>query len=288
MDRLCSTCSRNKPRSSYRPNEWHKGPGLSQCTSCLHGHASDNSSSRNSSSGRYNESNSVFVSESALEKPFAQGAFRLVAKGIYISGPRQGEYCVIKWFKSGVVFSDTYFTLDIKAVNKALEIVDKFNKLNLIDKVIKVNIPEVWHFTDDSPAERAGQRYLCEPFIQNYQKFNSNTGWNDSSIPWGKVMQALSHFSYHISGGKYVLCDLQGGIYRRGAVLSDPAILSRNRDYGVTDLGPDGISSFFRQHTCNDYCRSGWIKPGHPTRRFNPVRGTTMIRHAVPARNSRP
>lgn len=170
----------------------------------------------------------------------------------------------------------------------ALEVVEQFNQLNVINKVIKVNVPTVWTFTDSNPARWAGQRALCEPFIQNYQKFNSNTGWNDSSIPWGEAMQTLSHFSYHISGGHYVLCDLQGGIYQHEAVLSDPVILSGTRDFGVTDLGLEGINSFFSEHICGSYCRSSWIKPDSPTRRFNPVRGTTMVRHTVPTRHSRP
>jgi hypothetical protein len=35
-------------------------------------------------------------------------------------------------------------------------------------------------------------------------------------------MQALSHFSYHKTGGQLVLCDLQGGMMSRGrgAVLT--------------------------------------------------------------------
>ena len=137
-------------------------------------------------------------------------------------------------------------------------------------------------------TKRSGQKVLSEPFIQNYQKFNSNSGWSDDSIAWGEVMQALSHFSYHVSRGYYVLCDLQGGIYQREAVLSDPVILSRDRKYGVTDLGPKGISSFFSHHDCNRFCRSSWIKPANPIPHFRPLPGTTMIRRSVPKRLSRP
>ncbi|KAK5991731.1 Alpha-protein kinase 1 [Cladobotryum mycophilum] len=288
MDRACAACGRSLPQSSYTPNQYRKGPGVSRCTSYVHGHTSDASLGQHSSSGRYNNSRSASIPHAALNDPFAQGTFRWVAKGNYTSGPRQGQACVAKWFKSGAVFSDTYFTLDIKAVDKSLEIVDKFNESNIIDKAIKVNIPGVWYFMDDSSEEWSGQRFLCEPFIQNYQKFNSNSGWNDSSIAWGEAMQALSHFSYHITGGNHVLCDLQGGIYQREAVLSDPVILSRNRDYGVTDLGSDGINSFFSQHSCNAYCRPDWTKPAKTFLHFNPVRGTTMIKHSVPTRPSRP
>jgi hypothetical protein len=288
MHRTCAACDRNLPQSSYTANQYAKAPGVSRCASCVHGHHSDTTSTRQSGSGRYNQANKASIPNSALENPFAQGAFRWVAKGSYTSGRRQDEACVVKWFKTGAVFSEDFFTLDIKAVDKALEIVNRFNQLNTVNKLVKINIPEVWSFTDEFDEERAGQRILCEPFIQNYEKFNSNTGWNDDSRAWGEVMQALSHFSYHITGGNYVLCDLQGGIYRDEVVLSDPVILSRNREYGVTDLGPDGISSFFSQHDCNNFCRQNWTQPANPMQHFHPVPGTTMIRRTVLTHNSRP
>ncbi|POR33713.1 Uncharacterized protein TPAR_06097 [Tolypocladium paradoxum] len=244
MSRPCAACGRNLPQSSYTANQYSKGSGVSRCVSCVHGHHSDTPSARQSDSGRYNQAGSASIPHSALEDPFAQGAFRWVAEGTYISGSRQGQACVVKWFKTGAVFSDDYFTLDIKAVDKALEIVNRFNHLSIVNKVVKINVPEVWRFIDDALDERSGQKILCEPFIENYQKFNSNTGWNDDSMAWGEAMQALSHFSYHVSGGNYVLCDLQGGIYQHELVLSDPVILSRNREYGVTDLGPDGVVPF--------------------------------------------
>ena len=82
---------------------------------------------------------------------------------------------------------------------------------------------------------------MVEPFITNWQKFNSNTGWASSGTDWTEIMQALSHYSYHVSGGQYLLCDLQGGLFRDGAILSDPVIMSRYGQYGPTDMGPEGI-----------------------------------------------
>ncbi|KAI1635066.1 kinase-like protein [Biscogniauxia mediterranea] len=285
--RECVSCGRSLPRSSYTANQYSKGPGVSRCAGCVHGHHADVPSAREFDSGRYNISHACTIPNHALDNPFAEGAFRWVAKGSYTEGPRAGQACVVKWFKTGAVFEADYFTLDIKAVDKALEIVNRFNELNIVDKAVKVNVPAVWTFSEGSP-EWVGQRALCEPFIQNYQKFNSNTGWNDDSRAWGEVMQALSHFSYHVSGGQFVLCDLQGGVYRSEVVLSDPVILSRGRDYGVTDLGPQGISSFFSQHACNGFCRPHWTQPANPQRFYRPVAGTTMIRREVPVRHSRP
>lgn len=211
-----------------------------------------------------------------------------MAKGQYTSGPRNGEACVAKWFKTGAVFSDDYFTLDIKAVDKALEIVNRFNEFNIVNKVVKINVATVWTFMPEAGPVWANQKALCEPFIENYEKFNRNSGWVNESQTWGEVMQALSQFSYHITGGNFVLCDLQGGIYQDEIVLSDPVILSRTREYGVTDLGPEGISSFFSQHSCNGFCRPNWTKPFNPTVVFRPVPGTTMIRRDVPTATSRP
>lgn len=104
-------------------------------------------------------------------------------------------------------------------------------------------------------------------------------------------MQALSHFSYHMTGGNYVLCDLQGGIYRRHVVLTDPVLLSRRRVFGVTDLGPSGITSFFKRHQCNGFCRREWLRPaeGGGAARHAAVAGTTMMpRRQLESRSSRP
>ncbi|KAI1777839.1 kinase-like protein [Hypoxylon cercidicola] len=285
--RVCASCGYDLPRSSYTTNQFSYGSGVSRCASCVHGHYADVPLAGEFDSGRYNISNEAHVPNEALDNPFSEGTFRWVAKGHYTSGFRRGEACVVKWFKAGAVFEADYFTFDIKAVDKALEIVNRFNELNIVSKTVKINVPAVWAFNQWA-GKWAGQRMLCEPFIQNYQKFNSNSGWVDESRTWGEVMQALSHFSYHVSGGQFVLCDLQGGVYQHKVVLSDPVILSRNRDYGVTDLGPDGISSFFSQHYCNNYCRSHWTQPMNPVRIFRPVAGTTMMRHMVPTRHSRP
>ena len=102
-------------------------------------------------------------------------------------------------------------------------------------------------------------------------------GWTDASSPWPQVMQALSHFSYHITAGQYVLCDLQGGVYESTVILTDPVILSKTKEFGVTDLGPEGISSFFTTHICTRFCRKYWILPDNCKRHFKPEPGTIMI-----------
>lgn len=179
-----------------------------------------------------------------------------------------------------------FFDTDIGACQEAVRLVTEWNAEQLVKRLIKINLPEVWTFVQDG-SEWAGRKVLQEPFIENYQKFNSNTGWKDDSIPWARVMQALSHFTYHVSNGQRLLCDLQGGVYQDGVVLTDPVVLSVNREYGPTDLGPDGIANFFAHHQCNEFCRSEWRKP-HCTRHYYRLTaGTTMEQHVLPTQHSR-
>ena len=118
-------------------------------------------------------------------------------------------------------------------------------------QTIYLNHPGVWEY--DESSQYKGQKLLVEPFIENFQKFNSNSGVaiGAEGANWSSLMQALSHYSYHTSGGRYLLCDLQGGIIKSdcilngNAVLTDPVILSRDREFGITDLGAGGISTFF-------------------------------------------
>ena len=215
---------------------------------------------------------------------FAEGAFRLVYKGKYTEGRRKGQPCVCKVFKTGAVMEDAYFAADIKAVEKALHLVDQWNSQKFINRTIKVNRAQIWSFYE---GRHKGQKNLVEPFIQNWEKFNSNSGWvNSDGESWSLVMQALSHYSYHVSSGQFVLCDLQGGIYSDGAIITDPVIISRSAGtYGPTDLGPDGILNFFGHHVCNKFCHSTWTKPRDTRRMYAPKASTSMV---VTTQHSRP
>lgn len=89
-------------------------------------------------------------------------------------------------------------------------------------------------------------------------KFNSNSGYTNGA----DFLQALSHFSYHHTNGKHLLCDLQGGHYQDCYILTDPVIMSTNnsKEFGAGDLGKEGIDNFFAHHKCNCLCQH-WQKP---------------------------
>jgi hypothetical protein len=94
--------------------------------------------------------------------------------------------CVCKWFKTGAVYEETFFEKDLKAVKKAQEFIDAFNSLGITASRISLNHPRVWVF-ERSAGRYAGQNTLTEPFINNYRKFNSNTGHVGGHDGWSEV-----------------------------------------------------------------------------------------------------
>lgn len=142
---------------------------------------------------------------------FAEGTFKIVQRGVYTRGARAGQRCVSKEFKTGSVYEDYYFEEELSIIARAQRIIDSWHDADIIDRRILLNTPEIWENME------SGCKNLVEPMIENFEKFNSNTGWADiTGGLWSDAMQALSHFSYHHSGGQFVLCDLQGGVYRNG------------------------------------------------------------------------
>ncbi|KAI0200270.1 kinase-like domain-containing protein [Astrocystis sublimbata] len=186
---------------------------------------------------RDNKSSTAIISRRMV---FAEGTFKIVYAGTYTNGPRKGQKCIAKEFKTG--------------------------------SHVLLNMSQIWVNTNTS------EKSLVEPMIENFEKFNSNSGWADiTGGMWSEAMQALSHYSYDNSGGQLLLCDIQGGSYSNGYILSDPVIMSQRRTYGPTDLGRDGIRSFFLRHTCNRFCKQHWTKPARQGRASIPMtRGTTM------------
>ncbi|CAJ1414367.1 unnamed protein product [Effrenium voratum] len=200
-----------------------------------------------------------------------EGGFRKVFKGVYTVGPRAGQANVSKVFKDGTeAFEDSFFAHDVALCEKAIEIADAFNKVKKFKPMVQVCKASIWH------QMKSKQRLLCEPFLSNFQSFNSNTGWQAEG-EWPKALQSLSHLSYHHSNGDLVLCDLQGAIEDDCVVLTDPVINSRDKRHGPTDLGQQGIDNFFHHHTCSKWCDAGWSKPRATMKHFVPQAGTRMI-----------
>jgi len=207
------------------------------------------------------------------QSPSWHGAHKHVARGTYTEGARSGDECVVKWFKTGAVYSDANFDDDLRACAEARRIAANFNQVKRLRLPVYINEAQVWHRTASDHYGRI-EKLLIEPMIKGiYQKFNSNTGFQASGHD---QMAALSHFSYHLTRRKALLCDLQGGCQHDCYVLTDPVIMSPSKQYGATDLGQDGIDNFFYYHRCSSYCDSAWSCS--PTARplFQVCEGTSM------------
>ncbi|KAH9219853.1 kinase-like domain-containing protein [Leptodontidium sp. 2 PMI_412] len=232
------------------------------------------------SNSRTNNSTRASINKDAI---FASGTFKNVWTGIYTAGDRSGQRCVAKEFKTGSVYEAGYFEEEMNIIRGTQRIVDDFDSAGVLGtgRRILLNTPEIWTY------EMSQQKLLLEPMIENFEKFNSNTGWASvTGSEWSDAMQALSHFSYHNSNRQLLLCDLQGGVYQDGYVLSDPVIMSQTQEYGPTDLGPGGINSFFQRHQCGRFCAREWMRPAVLGRAVFPMRqGTSMVAH-LPTRHT--
>ena len=77
---------------------------------------------------------------------------------------------------------------------------------------------------------------------------------------------AFSHFTYDVTGGYLLVCDLQGIVTTNGKgepilLLTDPAIhCPKHIRFGKTNLGLTGINRFFKKHICNKYCSALGLK----------------------------
>lgn len=206
-------------------------------------------------------------------RTFATGTYKNVYRGFYADGgEHDGEACVLKVFKTGDVFEDRYYAVDVSATERARVIVSAFNAGRHCNKKIYMNEASVWHDTIPQPDGRRKMQ-LVEPMIEGeFMKFNSNSGHSNGD----QVMAALSHFSYHHTAGQHLLCDLQGGRYADCYVLTDPVIMSLDRNYGPTDLGERGISNFFARHRCSELCSPQWRKFLVPEATIPVREGSTM------------
>jgi hypothetical protein len=92
-----------------------------------------------------------------------------------------------------------------------------------------------------------------------------------------ETLTAFSHYTWHVSGGHMLVCDLQGEVdVKLGrVVLTDPAIHCvsvedgpRAREVGITNLGAGGIQAFFSTHVCSDVCRNLCLDGSQPTISF--------------------
>eukprot|EP01032_Pedospumella_encystans_P014897 gene14897-17091_t len=104
--------------------------------------------------------------------------------------------------------------------------------------------------------------FIEETYIPGaWERFNNNTGYC-APFPTAlgthhEAVQAFSHWTHHVSGGRLMITDCQGcfDAARNAFVLTDPAVHCVSLlAYGGTNMGAKGFERFFKTHRCNDIC----------------------------------
>jgi hypothetical protein len=205
----------------------------------------------------------------------AQGEFRACYLG---KDTVTGQPVVLKKFIKHTPMEENNWTADIQASREAQRFAKLFNAEIKSSKQITFIVPIVYECSPNICTPfRKGEKVLVEPFLGKdaYEKFNSNSGWENKNC--GSTMAAFSHFTYHSSGGKMLVCDLQGVKADDGYILTDPVICSVQQAFGITDCGEEGIRSFFANHDCTELCKSTWRKHGSPKQYKKVIKGTTFL-----------
>uniref|UniRef100_A0A7S1N3Q9 Alpha-type protein kinase domain-containing protein n=1 Tax=Eutreptiella gymnastica TaxID=73025 RepID=A0A7S1N3Q9_9EUGL len=177
--------------------------------------------------------------------PFARG------------GCREAFYCKFKDMRTGQwgprmvakrYLRDEAFLEDYICSHMAYECGCAFNQLKPY-KPVDYLIPNQILVLD-------GTNYGIERFLEGeWEKHNNIFGM----VLTGRLTpNAFSHFSYLISGCRYIILDVQGV----GDTFTDPAVVSIDQArFGYTDTGIKGIRDFFKRHICNDVCRQLQLPP---------------------------
>ncbi|BFZ19163.1 hypothetical protein BsWGS_22202 [Bradybaena similaris] len=214
------------------------------------------------------------------EKSFSRGA-RLKAYGGQINGkgPRSGDRCVVKVFARGPG-TQKAGELEVEKGQKARALAREFNTW-LPKRGTRVKISYLfWAQVDDVSLVKqiffSGRRRLSTNDIvlveddlrwcdedkpgrkRELEVYMDNLGKKYTCI--AKDLETFTHFTFHDSGGQLVVCDLEGVQDQAGFYLKTPVIHSREKRYGKSDLGLQGIIEVFNNHVCNELCKD-LIKP---------------------------
>jgi len=108
------------------------------------------------------------------------------------------------------------------------------------------------------PRFFAGERYLPGVFL----KYNSNHGYiAEQQLKHHDIVQSFLHFSLEASNGQLLVADLQGVARDSEVLLTDPQVLSLEKEFGLGDLGARGLRACLAAHRCGPTCRALGLWP---------------------------
>jgi hypothetical protein len=294
MDRVCLSCTRMKTRDAYSDYQWAEGK-LSKCRRCVLGVPEP--ADQPPATMRLGTTRAVAAD---MREPSRHGD-QYLATSAALSGSDLIP-CIAKWYRPAAHESEGLMNaryeqsrMDMKnrVLHRAVKLVAAFNASRSSRTTVRVNLPSTMRARGDGGLEaffgwqtdapvgqsheaalRPGEETHVEVRLASWQKWSSNTGWASDDAPsW---VAELTHHSFHSSGGECLLCDIAGcevsvwedGVARE-AIIGDPTIHSRGRSFGPTDLGLDGILSWFARHECTEACMHMLRPPVHRTMHAN-------------------
>jgi len=196
----------------------------------------------------YNMTQKNWVSKSIQVQvdwtPWNEGSMRVVYQMKDLSRHAGDQECVAKLLKTPASPKAYFEEVEMQAVCK--DLAHEFNKRKPPKKIDFI-LPYVIEFPHSGVFATVEKK-----LSGSYKKHTNNYGFvsaEDRNTP-----QAFSHFSWVQSGGKLLVCDIQGV----GDVYTDPQIHSNEGPgifkYGPGDIGVEGINKFFTTHRCNAIC----------------------------------
>lgn len=192
-------------------------------------------------------------------QPFAKGSLRFAFYGQFSSDDSPLVDVVFKELASVASSNTSNLSvyrehLEIQAIAQFLA--DQFNDEQ--HRLFRSFTPVV--YADAGLVQQrlnASKIYQVERRMHHeWRKWNNNSG-GVSLSEYSTLLQAFSHWTYHVTSGRLMVVDLQGVKVERAYLLTDPALhcddLQRFRETR-TNLGVQGMRQFFRTHVCSDVC----------------------------------
>ncbi|XP_011405049.1 PREDICTED: alpha-protein kinase vwkA-like [Amphimedon queenslandica] len=192
-------------------------------------------------------------------EPFAQGRFRYAFKGHYTKHPTKcGQSCVVKKFKDNYVWEPKGWDSTVKIYTKAQEYTSGFGRGLEFTECETGIVTKV----GSSTKVKLDEYTVNEDYLEgNYIKWCNNYGYVSSEARGvDSILTAFMHWSWVKSKGEEMVTDIQGVKNGNCYRLTDPAMISVKKEYGVTDTGIEGMAMFFLIHQCGSPC-NGLPKP---------------------------
>jgi len=239
------------------------------------------------------------VERASFSSGASRDAYRCRVRNGCVNGFTEGTYCIVKRFKAGYRHLEISHT-DVNMQQYARELAMQFTE-ECSPRKKGSACPILIRDADLAYVQQFGCNALLEREIKgSFQKFNSNSGWTLGQDP---ILDAFSHWMWHVTREEILVCDLQGHRGSPGSenlsgqrqfyyFLTDPAINSRSKSYGINDMGQNGIVAFFNNHVCNQICKQLGLHGHRPKRDLSvsiPVQRSTSYspldfqpQHSVP------